>query len=388
MKRCAILVVLLTTSLVGGHAFLCNLAARSKPVHSPNLMTSNICKPPIASASFTVSTAGITGTIPAALTPLKMTEVDTGSPKSPKEKLKVGVYFGLWYAFNIAYNIYNKKALNRAPALTYTVGFLQLFVGLIYVIPLWLSGSRATPKLTSSEIKSLIPVTICHALTHLGAIVSLGAGAVSFTHIVKAAEPAVSASLSAIFVRSFLPMPVYLTLLPVMGGVALASMGELSFSMLAFVSAMISNVASASRGIVGKTVLKKPPGMNMDARNLYAVMTILSAMFCLPIALILEGKNIIPTMQTLIAAGADKKFYWETFLSAVTYYLYNEVAFLALDSVSPVTHALGNTIKRVVIILTSVIVFGNKLTPRSAVGSATAIIGVLLYSLAKDRYTM
>ena len=93
-------------------------------------------------------------------------------------------------------------------------------------------------------------------------------------------------------------------------------------------------------------------------------------------------------MQTLIAAGADKKFYWETFLSAVTYYLYNEVAFLALDSVSPVTHALGNTIKRVVIILTSVIVFGNKLTPRSAVGSATAIIGVLLYSLAKDRYTM
>merc|ERR1711871_1383006 len=126
--------------------------------------------------------------------------------------------------------------------------------------------------------------------------------------------------------------------------------------------------------------------MNMDARNLYAVMTILSAMFCLPIALILEGKNIIPTMQTLIAAGADKKFYWETFISAITYYLYNEVAFLALDSVAPVTHALGNTIKRVVIILTSVVVFGTKLTTQGAIGSATAIGGVLMYSVAKDYF--
>jgi hypothetical protein len=31
------------------------------------------------------------------------------------------------------------------------------------------------------------------------------------------------------------------------------------------------------------------------------------------------------------------------------YYLYNEVAFLALSKVAPVTHAVGNTIKRVVV---------------------------------------
>ena len=78
----------------------------------------------------------------------------------------------------------------------------------------------------------------------------------------------------------------------------------------------ISNVASASRGIVGKEVLKKPPGKNMDARNLYAVMTILSATFCLPVALILESKAIIPTIQALIGAGTDKKFYWEIFLKS------------------------------------------------------------------------
>jgi solute carrier family 35 protein E1 len=98
------------------------------------------------------------------------------------------------------------------------------------------------------------------------------------------------------------------------------------------------------------------------------------------------GKAILPTINKMIAAGTAKSFYIQTFLSAIFYYLYNEVAFLALDSVAPITHALGNTIKRVVIILTSVVVFGTKLTGQGAVGSSIAILGVLLYSLAKDYF--
>jgi Triose-phosphate Transporter family len=46
--------------------------------------------------------------------------------------------------------------------------------------------------------------------------------------------------------------PVYLSLLPVIGGVALASLKELSFSWMAFGNAMGSNTFSALRGIMGK----------------------------------------------------------------------------------------------------------------------------------------
>jgi len=65
---------------------------------------------------------------------------------------------------------------------------------------------------------------------------------------------------------------------------------------------------------------------------------------------------------------------------------YNEVAFLALSEVAPVTHAVGNTIKRVVIILASVIVFQNPLSFLGAMGSAIAIAGTLLYSIVKAKY--
>lgn len=45
---------------------------------------------------------------------------------------------------------------------------------------------------------------------------------------------------------------VYTSLLPIIGGVSLASVSEMSFNALAFGSAMLSNVGSATRGVFGK----------------------------------------------------------------------------------------------------------------------------------------
>lgn len=306
--------------------------------------------------------------------------------KGLKQTLKVGCLFLIWYALNIGYNLYNKKVLNMVPELTYTIAFLQLFLGLIYVIPIWGLNIRKAPELTLDEIKTLLPVAALHTLTHIGAVVSLGAGAVSFTHIVKAAEPAVSAFLSAIFLNQFLPIPVYLSLIPVMGGVAMASLTELSFTWLSFISAMISNIASAARGIVGKKSMKKPIGKNMNAPNLYAIMTILSSIATLPLCLLLESQSYKIVLTKIVNQGLGNILAKQIFLSAIFYYLYNEVAFLTLDNVSPVTHALGNTIKRVVIIITSVLVFKTKMSLQGVIGSSIAILGVLLYSLTSNHF--
>jgi len=303
-----------------------------------------------------------------------------------KKRIKIGGLFGLWYALNIGYNVYNKKVLNLVPNLTYTVAFLQLFLGLFYVLPVWGLKIRTGPELSKNDWISLLPIGLLHSLTHLGAVVSLGAGAVSFTHIVKAAEPAVSAAISAIFLKSFMPLSVYASLIPVMGGVALASATELSFTWLGFGAAMVSNLASALRGIVGKTTLGKPVGKNMDAANVYGIMTILATLMCFPVALLVEGQQIVPTLKKFAAAGKLTTLLSQTLLSGIFYYLYNEVAFLALDNVAPVTHAIGNTIKRVVIIIASVLVFGTTMTSQGILGSAIAIGGVLLYSLAKNKF--
>jgi solute carrier family 35 protein E1 len=303
-----------------------------------------------------------------------------------KETLQIGVYFALWYLFNIAYNIYNKQALNVL-SYPWTVATIQMATGLAYFVPMWLLGLRKAPKLNASEIKTLIPIAFCHTGVHVGAVIALGAGAVSFAHIVKASEPVVTCGLNALLLGQVLPLPVYLTLLPIIGGVAIASMKELSFTFLALASAMLSNVSSAARGVLSKkTMSGKKIGENLDAQNLYAVLTAMSTIILIPLMLAFEGTGMFKAFGDVVAAGdfTKKSLAGLLALGGASYYAYNEVAFLALGKVNPVTHAVGNTIKRVVIIVASVVAFKTPMSTGSIVGSSIAIFGTLLYSLAMN----
>jgi len=315
-----------------------------------------------------------------------------GKKKQPEptrslgETLQVGSYFALWYLFNIAYNIYNKQSLNIL-AYPWTIATLQMATGIFYFVPLWLTGIRKAPKLSGSDLRTLFPIALCHTGVHVGAVIALGAGAVSFAHIVKASEPVVTCALNWALLGQVLPASVYATLIPIIGGVAIASVKELSFSFLALASAMLSNVSSAARGVLSKkTMSGKQIGENLDAQNLYAVLTAMSTLILVPTMLAMEGTACFKAFNALVAKGTYTKqaLALTLGLSGASYYAYNEVAFLALGKVSPVTHAVGNTIKRVVIIVAAVVAFNAPMSTGSVIGSSVAIAGTLLYSLAMN----
>jgi len=129
-------------------------------------------------------------------------------------------------------------------------------------------------------------------------------------------------------------------------------------------------------------------GENMTEANLYGVLTILAFIFMVPISLALEPpKLVMSTISAATSAGLSAKYLWiQSLMAGAFYYLYNEVAFLALGRVNPVTHAVGNTIKRVVIIVASVIAFKTPISSTGVIGSSIAITGTLLYSLAKSKF--
>jgi solute carrier family 35 protein E1 len=305
------------------------------------------------------------------------------------ETLVTASYFALWYILNVAYNIYNKQLLNICP-LPWTVAMAQIVMGLPYAAALWAVGVRPTPKLSFGEVKTLTPVALANLGTHIGAVISLSAGAVSFVSIVKASEPAVSALLSGLLLGQVFPVPVYLTLLPIIFGVALASLKELSFTWLCFGAAMLSNVSSALRAILAKKAMGQPIGENMTNTNLFAVQTMISAACLVPVWLLLEPPTHVgATLAATTAGGAVSMGSLASLfvLSGLSFYFYNEVAFMALGRVQPITHAVGNTIKRVVIIIASVIAFKNPISPLGIFGSTITIIGTLLYSVVKGKYS-
>jgi solute carrier family 35 protein E1 len=244
---------------------------------------------------------------PAAVEAAAPAEEEAAASSSMAETLTTGAFFALWYLFNIGYNIYNKKALNALP-IPYTMATLQLFVGIPYVAVLWATGLRKAPKLSVDNVKTLIPVSLGHLGTHIGAVVSLSAGAVSFTHIIKASEPVVSAALSFVMLGAVSSWQTYLTLLPIVGGVALASLKELSFTWIGFIAAMGSNLASALRGILAKKTMGGGVGENMTEANLYAVLTILAFIAMVPISLAVESPAaVMACINSALASGITAK---------------------------------------------------------------------------------
>uniref|UniRef100_A0A0G4I4X7 Sugar phosphate transporter domain-containing protein n=1 Tax=Chromera velia CCMP2878 TaxID=1169474 RepID=A0A0G4I4X7_9ALVE len=295
-----------------------------------------------------------------------------------------------WYGLNVLYNIDNKKALNMLP-LPYTISAVQMWVGIPIFLLAWALGINKVPSLKpgSGAEMEIAKSGAFHAGVHLSAVVALGAGAISFVHIVKAGEPVTTAIINYLVSGAAVPAPVAACLIPIIAGVGLASLKELSFTWLAFGGAMLSNICSSSRGAFAKQFQKEPSkfGENLDASNQFALLTAFSAVFLLPFCLV--EKNVWTSVfNAALENGYTKQEILKHVIgSGVWYYLYNEVAFRSLKKLDPVSHAVANTVKRVALILVSVVVFGSQFTTLGAAGSAIAVAGTFLYAYAKGKYS-
>ena len=325
------------------------------------------------------------------------------------DRLEVILYLSLWYFFSAVYNIYNKKALNNL-ALPWFVATVQMGTGLLLFTPLWVLKLREFPTSKLSELFEVFgfmkSVALFQTLTHISGVIALGSGVVSFTQVVKASEPVFTAGISAIFLKEFLPWQVYITLIPVCIGVAIASTTELTFSWYCLLAGIVANIFGAARGVFGKTQMCGETSCleQLSPENYYAVLTILSFFMLVPATIFMEGRQIATIVKsaifhfkehvlvnavTLPAAGIalQSKINFDGLLyslfSGVLFYMYNEVSFRTLNKVHPVTHAVSNTVKRIVIILSSVVVFNNKMTATGIFGTCLAISGVFFYSIAQ-----
>ena len=83
--------------------------------------------------------------------------------------------------------------------------------------------------------------------------------------------------------------------------------------------------------------------------------------------------------------GATVPFLAYLFVGSMLFHLYNQTSYQALGELSPLDISVANAVKRVVIILASVAVFRNPITPLGAWAGAVAILGTFLYSLAAQK---
>lgn len=294
------------------------------------------------------------------------------------------VYFGLWYLGNYYYNITNKlalKATGGASGFPMTISALQLGIGSLYGIYLWLApDARDKPNIKMDDIIKMLPVAFCYAGAHSASVFSFSAGSVSFGQIVKAAEPAFAAVLSQFVYNKPVSKAKWLCLPVVIGGVILASVNELDFAWAALISACLANMFAAVKGNENKKLmdtegLKERLG---SVGNQFCITSIMGFLLSIPFVLMREGGKLGEFVEAFKTVPALKH---NLIASALWFYGYNELATMTLKKTNAVTQSVANTAKRVIVIVGVALVLGESLDPMKLIGCGIGIGGVFLYSI-------
>lgn len=287
----------------------------------------------------------------------------------------------MWYALNVAFNLQNKVIFNTFPY-PWFVSSVHVVVGALYCIVLYVLGAKKASferPVTGPELASIAGPATMHAIGHVAANLSFAAVAISLTHTVKTLEPAFNVALARVVLGSSTPPLAVLSLLPIMLGVALASASDLSFNWTGFLSAMASNLTFGFRAVWSKRAMEKIK--NLGSTGVYAYTTLISVPICVLGAIVFEPQGFVAAREAVRQQGLVA-FAKPLLTVGLLYHLYNQFAFNTLGRVSPVSHGVCNVVKRVVIIATSVLFFGNTLTAKTKAGTAVALLGTWLYTEA------
>ncbi|EED86405.1 hypothetical protein THAPSDRAFT_bd1154 [Thalassiosira pseudonana CCMP1335] len=293
-------------------------------------------------------------------------------------------YFALWYLGNYYYNISNKLALKAAGGATgfpMTISALQLGIGSLYGIFLWLApDARARPHVTMDDIIKMLPVAFCYAGAHSASVFSFASGSVSFGQIVKAAEPAFAAVLSQFVYNKPVSKAKWLCLPIIIGGVILASANELDFAWSALISACIANLFAAVKGNENKKLMETEGLKDRlgSVGNQFCITSILGFLLSIPFVLWKEGNKLGQFVDIWKTSPALRS---NMIASALWFYGYNEVSTMTLKKTNAVTQSVANTAKRVIVIVGVAIVLGESLDPLKLIGCGIGIGGVFLYSI-------
>ncbi|KAF7405545.1 hypothetical protein HZH66_004451 [Vespula vulgaris] len=207
-------------------------------------------------------------------------------------------------------------------------------------------------------------------------LVSLNYVAVSFTETIKSSAPLFTVLISRYLLGEHTGLYVNLSLIPVMGGLALCSVNEISFDLRGFIAAMATNMTECLQNVYSKMLISGD-NFKYTPAELQFYTSLASVVVQIPVSILLVD---LPALEHSLSF----KIFAAFLLNGVFFHFQSITAYVLMDYISPVTHSVANTAKRAFLIWLSVLLFNNSVTGLSALGTCAVIAGVLLYNQAQE----
>eukprot|EP01113_Clastostelium_recurvatum_P027827 TRINITY_DN336_c0_g1_i3.p1 TRINITY_DN336_c0_g1~~TRINITY_DN336_c0_g1_i3.p1 ORF type:complete len:416 (+),score=114.27 TRINITY_DN336_c0_g1_i3:64-1248(+) len=297
-------------------------------------------------------------------------------PQGPSNAKRVSALL-LWFTFNALTLLLNKFLFAKLQfsypfALTAVhMATCSFFAFLIIKVFKWIPFQQQS---RSDIIRHILPLAVIFCVNIVLGNVSLRFIPISFMQTVKSSVPVFTVIIQTLFLRKTFEQRVYLALIPVVGGVALASFTESSFDMTGFLCAVFASITTAVQAVMMNLLLAS--GMKkMDPINLLFYMGPLSFAMLVPAVFMFEWQSI---STEWIYFGQPAPLLW-LFVGGAVAFALNYSSFVVSSVVSTLTMTVSGNLKAVINIVVSVAIFGNPIGLMNWIGCLVAIGGVMWY---------
>ncbi|CAI0589507.1 unnamed protein product [Linum tenue] len=285
-----------------------------------------------------------------------------------------------WWCFNVTVIIMNKwifQKLNfKFPLSVSCVHFVCSSIGAFIAIKVL----KIKPLIVvdpDDRWKRIFPMSFVFCINIVLGNVSLRYIPVSFMQTIKSFTPATTVVLQWLVWRKYFDWRIWASLVPVVGGILLTSVTELSFNAFGFSAALLGCLATSTKTILAESLLH---GYKFDSINTVYYMAPLATMILGVPAMLLEGNGVLEWFHTHETIYSSL---FIIFLSGVLAFCLNFSIFYVIHSTTAVTFNVAGNLKVAVAVLISWLIFRNPISAMNAVGCAITLGGCSFYGYVR-----
>ena len=249
----------------------------------------------------------------------------------PRGWLPIAALVVAWYGCSVVAIVTAKTVLNAAhcPATLCAVEFALAALGSRF-----LQGGTGGVAPLGKEARLVRALAVCYTMGFLLTNAAFNFAAPAFIETFKSAEPLSTVALAAAALGERERPLTLLALLPVVGGVALASHGSAAFSAAGVALALGSNLGFSARAVCAKALYRDHPGSRAatsDACLFYHV-SLTGLLLLLPVALLSDARVLAAALAAAPPAAAAR-LVLTLAANGAAHALYNGVSFAMLAQV-------------------------------------------------------
>ena len=249
------------------------------------------------------------------------------------------------------------------------------------------SGDAESERVAYSAFRrNMLLVAIMRSSTILFGLVSLANVAASFTETIKASAPFFTVIFTRIILRETTSVQVNVALIPVMMGLGLCSATELSFNMIGFLAAVVTNCIDCVQNVFSKKLLNTG-GLTPVELQFYT--SLAAATLQVPLMLYSGiGAKLWGAVENLVVEDEQlvTRRHWYVFIDAVLFHFQSITAYYTMSLLGTVSQSVANTVKRSMLIFATILYFGNPITYLNVGGMVLVSVGVFFYNRMRINY--